>query len=341
MEWKKGMGPLNFSGLSDILLEAPDGDIRPQSEPYFKATKLADGVWQVLSDGDHTYVVEGDDELIVIDAGMGAGNLREFCQSLCPEKPLYRMLLTHCHGDHTLNCYQFDAVYMSPETYPKRKCTMVGGVSAPDDYPVVFLHHGDVINLKGRPLEVLALDEHCKGSLQFLDRKSRILFCGDELNGNFFDSTISVEHSFRNLKQWAALRPYYDLLAAGNDVHDASYIERYLKIAEYILNGHENEGVAIYKPHTTDRIASVSEKDGKRVFARRSPKMVGVGFEEKMIEAGYGESLKMNDGHFAFCFMRKLRPDGPFDRELVMDGAHFCYYLNKIWDKGTEPKYML
>ena len=99
--------------------------------------------------------------------------------------------------------------------------------------------------------------------------------------------------------------------------------------------------MAIYKPHTTDRIASVSEKDGKRVFARRSPKMVGVGFEEKMIEAGYGESLKMNDGHFAFCFMRKLRPDGPFDRELVMDGAHFCYYLNKIWDKGTEPKYML
>ena len=103
MKWHKNMGPLDFSKFSDILLEAPDGDIRPQSEPYFKATKLAEGVWQVLSDGDHIYVLEGDDELLCIDSGIGAGSIRDFCQSLCPEKPLYRMLLTHYHGDHILN----------------------------------------------------------------------------------------------------------------------------------------------------------------------------------------------------------------------------------------------
>ncbi len=334
MNWHKNMGPLDFSAFENILLEDPWGDIRPQSEPYFHAEKIADGVWQVLSDGDHSYVVEGDDELIVIDAGIGAGSLRDFCQSLCPEKPLYRMLLTHAHGDHILNCYQFDCVYMSEDTYRLRAhFGEFANMGVPDDYPVVFLHDGDVINLKGRPLEVLAIDEHMKGGLQFLDRKSRILFCGDELNGNFFDSSVSVEHSFRNLQRWTALRPYYDVLAAGNDLHDASYVERYLEIAEYILNGHENEGVAVYKPHTTDRISSISEKDGKRVFARRAPKMVGVGLEEKMIEAGYEENLKLNDGHFAFCFMRKLGPNGPFDRELVRNGAHFCYYLNRIWDK--------
>ena len=37
-------------------------------------------------------------------------------------------------------------------------------------------------------MEVFAIDEHREGSLQFLDRRERILFCGDELNGNFFDS---------------------------------------------------------------------------------------------------------------------------------------------------------
>ena len=334
MNWHKNMGPLDFSKFKDILLEDPDGDIRPQSEPYFKATKLAEGVWQVLSDGDHIYVLEGDDELICIDSGIGAGSIRDFCQSLCPEKPLYRMLLTHFHGNHILNAYQFDCVYMSEDTYRLRaEFAEFQDLNVPEDYPVVFLHDGDVINLKGRPLEVIALDEHAKGSLQFLDRKSRILFCGDELNGNYFDSQISVEHSYRNLVRWNALRPYYDRLAAGNDMHDASYIERYLEIAEYILNGHENEGVALYKPHTTDRISSISELDGKRVFARRAPKFVGVGFEEKMIEAGYGEQLALNDGHFAFAHMRKLGPDGPFDREIVRNGAHFCYFLNKIWDK--------
>ena len=47
----------------------------------------------------------------------------------------------------------------------------------------------------------------------------------------------------------------------------------------------------------------------------------------------YGEQLALNDGHFSFAHMRKLSPDGPFDRELVRNGAHFCYFLNRIWDK--------
>ena len=87
LKWKKGMGPLDLSSLTD-LIEDFEGNIQPESEPYFKATKLADGVWSVLSNGDYTYVLEGDDELLCIDSGMGAGSIRDFCQSLCPEKPL-------------------------------------------------------------------------------------------------------------------------------------------------------------------------------------------------------------------------------------------------------------
>jgi len=185
------MEPLDFSRFSDILLEDEDGNIQPMSEPYFKAKELAPGVWQVLSHGDYTYVVEGDDEIIAIDSGMGAGNIREFCQTLS-DKPLYRLLNTHNHFDHTMNNYLFDVVYMHEKCYEGR-CRPFGdyaGMEFPDDYPVVFLKDGDVINLKGRELLVLNIEEHCSGSLQFLDRKSRILFCGDELNGNFFDSRI-------------------------------------------------------------------------------------------------------------------------------------------------------
>ena len=56
----------------------------------------------------------------ITGSGIGAGSIRDFCQSLCPDKPLYRMLLTHYHGDHILNCYQFDCVYMSEDTYRLR-----------------------------------------------------------------------------------------------------------------------------------------------------------------------------------------------------------------------------
>ena len=90
MWWKKNMEPLDWSRFSDILIEDEEGQIQPMSEPYFKERKIADGVWQVLSDVDYSYVIEGEEEADVIDVGMGAGNIRAFCQTLT-EKPIYRM----------------------------------------------------------------------------------------------------------------------------------------------------------------------------------------------------------------------------------------------------------
>ncbi len=331
MHWRKNMGPLDMSKFHNVLLEDDEGNLQPKDEPYFKARLITTGVWQVLSDGDYTYVVEGDDEIIAIDSGMGAGNIREFCQSLS-EKPLYRLLNTHNHFDHTANNYLFDAVYMSPKSYEGR-CQPFGdfeGMDIPDDYPVVFLKDGDVINLKGRELEVFHIEEHCSGSLQFLDRKSRILFCGDELNGNFFDSRISVEHSFRNIKRWMSFRDSYDLLCAGNGIHDASYVDRYYETLKYILEGHENEGEEFYVPYEDPR-ASVSSLDGKPVYARRSPNMDLVA--DIMKVSGFEKHLELNGGRGCFCFMRKLSPDGIFDRQLERNGCRVCYYINRIWDK--------
>lgn len=331
MKWTRNMEPLDFSRFKDILVEDDEGNIQPMSEPYFKAKEIAPGTWQVLSDGDFTYVLEGDDELLVIDSGSGAGNIREFCQTLS-DKPVYRLLNTHNHFDHTCNNFLFDVVYMSEKCYEGR-CKPFGafaGMEIPDDYPVVFLKDGDVINLAGRPLEVYNIEEHCMGSLQFLDRKNRILFCGDELNGNFFDSRISVETSFRNVSRWKSFRDAYDVLCAGNGIHDAVYVDRYYDTLKYILEGHENEGVEYFVPYM-DRRASIDMLDGKPVQARRAPNFDSLA--EPLRAAGFGKHLDLNNGHPCFCFMRKLTPDGIFDRELKMNDCRVCYYLNRIWDK--------
>ena len=334
--WKKNMQPIDWSLLKDILIEDEVGDIRSMDSPYFKAKEIAPGTWQVLSDGDYTYVIEGAEELICIDSGMGAGNIREFCQTLS-EKPLYRVFNTHNHFDHTCNNYLFDAVYMSKKSYEGRCNPMAEfaefKMEFPDDYPVVFLNDGDVIDLGNRQLEVLNIEEHCIGSLQFLDRKNRILFCGDELNGNFFDSRISVEHSFRNVAQWKALRDAYDVLCAGNGIYDAVYVDRYYDTLLYILEGHAAEGVEHYKPYH-DPYATIREKDGKVVYARRAPhfdSLVNV-----LVNAGCGEDIALNDGRVCFCHLRKLTPDGLFDRELKKNDCRVCYYLNRIWDTQQD-----
>lgn len=335
MDWKKNRELIDFSPLHDYLLEDEEGSILPADVPYFKEKKIAPGTWQILSHGDYTYLIEGEDEAIVIDSGIGAGNIREFCQSLT-DKPIYRMLLTHNHYDHTLNNYLFDAVYMSPKCYEKRWDAMgsiYAALKVPTDYPVVFLHHGDVINLKGRELEVLNIEEHCLGSLQFLDRKERILFCGDELNGNFFDSRVSVEYSFHNIAEWKKLRGAYDTLCAGNGIHDAVYVDRYYDTLKYILEGHENEGKEYYVPHEDARAKTI-QLNGKSVHLRRSPDMDSV--PEQMRQAGMEKHLEATDGRGCFCFLRKLTEDGLFDRQLEKNDCKVCYYLNRIWNPKEE-----
>ena len=197
-------------------------------------------------------------------------------------------------------------------------------------YPVVFLKGGDIFNLKGRPLEVYAIAEHCAGSLSFLDRKSRILFCGDELNDHFFDSRISVEHSYRNLKRWASFRDAYDLLCAGNGQAEARFVDQYLEMAEDLLFKDPDLGKEYYEPYE-DRIAAVTELDGKPVYSRRSPKFAKM--KQAFIDAGLGRYLEYSHGRMTFCFGRKLGKDGPFDRQYEKGDARFCYYRNRIWDK--------
>lgn len=335
MKWKRDMPGLDFSAHHDEWMEDFEGNLLPRDEPWHQAREIAPGTWQVLSVGDYTYVIEGDDEAIVIDSGIGAGNIRDFVRTLVPGKAVYRLFNTHNHFDHTLNNYQFDVVYMHEKCYAGRWSPMggLGDLDVPTDYPVVFLKDGDVINLKGRPIEVYNIEEHCAGSLQFLDRKNRILFCGDELNGNFFDSRISVEHSFRNLSRWMSFRDAYDTLCAGNGIHPADYVDRYYETARYILSGHWNEGQELYVPHE-DHIASARVIDGHPVQTRRGPNMED--FAIPLRAAGYGAAVDLNHGRGCFCLTRKLSPDGMFDRQLERNGCRFCYYLNKIWDRDNS-----
>ena len=71
MQWRKDMGGLDFSQFHDIWLEDFEGALQPMDEPYFQAKQIAPGTWQVLSAGDYTYVVEGDEEEMVMARAPG------------------------------------------------------------------------------------------------------------------------------------------------------------------------------------------------------------------------------------------------------------------------------
>ncbi|VDG20249.1 MBL fold metallo-hydrolase [Lactiplantibacillus mudanjiangensis] len=208
---------IDFSSKHHILIQNSETAIlRPMDYPFFESKLIATGVWQILSDGDLSYLVEGNQEAIVIDSGYGAGDLRSFCEQLTL-RPVRRILNTHDHFDHTANNSYFDVALMSAKTAPLATLPFpsFAGIDFPRDYPKQIIAAGDVIELGQRQLNVYALPDHAVGSLAFLDQQSRILFCGDEITplGKIINGSVSVVR--QQFKRLMAVRDQFDWLCSG------------------------------------------------------------------------------------------------------------------------------
>lgn len=265
------MKAIDFSSKHDILIRNEDGSLQPMDEPYFKSELIAAGAWQILSDGDYSYLVEGDDEALVIDSGYGCGNIRKYCQTLT-DKPVKKIANTHDHFDHTANNCYFDCAYMSAET--KEKATIpfpsFAGIDFPRDYPIRVIGEGYRFQLGNRELEVFAIPDHADGSLAFLDGRERILFSGDEITSMGKYVNTSVARVEKQLQKLAARRSEYDRLCAGSGIFEASWVEKYLENARYILAGHEGE--AVQQTRIRPEAPAWSGPPGVLVYDRRSPR---------------------------------------------------------------------
>ena len=244
MNWKKNMKPVDFSIRHNIML-SHDRDISnvlPMDEPFFEARKLAEGTWQVFSCGDFTYVVEGQEETLVIDSGYGCGNIREFCQGLT-DKPVYRIANTHDHVDHTANNYLFDAAYMSRETYEKRSLPFpsFAGIDFPRDYPTVIIEEGYLFDLGGRILETFAFKGHAAGSLGWLDRKERMFFTGDEFVPDYYHCRYSVAHGVAMYQKLIDHLDEFDFCCGGAGLVSREDIVKGYKALLRVLEHHEEE----------------------------------------------------------------------------------------------------
>lgn len=223
---------IDFSSKHNVWIRNDDGTLSRMDEPYFRSWKLAEGVWRVLSSGDYSYLVEGDDEAFAIDSGYGAGNIREYMQTLT-EKPVRRIANTHYHFDHTANNSYFEMAYMSEDTVPLATIPYASfeGVTFPRDYPVTVLQNGDMIPLKGRDLQAFLIPDHAVGSMAFLDRKGRILFSGDEFMGKRKKLSGGLSSWIRSLERLAAVRGEFDIMYGGAFTVEGDVVDKLLHAA--------------------------------------------------------------------------------------------------------------
>jgi hypothetical protein len=98
-----------------------------QTNSWYSSKELGVKTWIIKEPGfdENMYLLEGQDSSLLIDAGFGMGNLRDFVKSLT-SKPLI-IVNTHFHPDHTGGDYEFpfvcigakDMEYAKPFLNPK------------------------------------------------------------------------------------------------------------------------------------------------------------------------------------------------------------------------------
>ena len=153
------------------------------------------------------YLLTGTKKALLIDTGFGCANLVRQITELT-DLPLIAAA-THGHVDHAGGAGFFEEFYISENdlqlvsdtiSTKKRQNSIWGGCKR-RSLPIPFdveenvgdwirtpvwkpLRDGDIIDLGGRAIRVIALPGHTRGSMAFLDTKNRFLFSGDACNPN-------------------------------------------------------------------------------------------------------------------------------------------------------------
>ncbi len=206
------------------------------------------------------YVLNGSERLLLVDTGMGTGDLKAALAAIAPGKPCV-VVNTHGHSDHCCGNSQFPSVFLHPLAYADADFAEEEKKTLPTDREVEGivkydwekrpLREGDPVELGDRALEVIETPGHTPGCICLLDKTDRILFGGDlfasgdhcihmlDHVGTLKFSTVSIETLLRSLRKLDARRDEFDWILAGHDAFlmGKEYLDWAIRMCEKVLDG--------------------------------------------------------------------------------------------------------
>ncbi len=187
--------------------------LQAQPAPNYRVDVLGQGLWRIQAVAgtlSTAYVVAGAKDAVLIDTCTGQAGLKEVVDGLVGGKRLL-VALTHGHGDHSGGIKYFPEVLVHPADaglLPKDATTVRRD-----------LKDGDVIDLGGRKLEVIAIPGHTPGSVVFFDRAGRYAMTGDGIGSTMVWMQISalpLTTYLQSVKKLEALKDGIDELYVGH-----------------------------------------------------------------------------------------------------------------------------
>ena len=173
----------------------------------YTSEEIGKNTWLILECGyDAIYYLEGDEKGLLIDTGVGAGNLKEYIDKNIASKP-YDVLLTHGHLDHIGAILQYPKILVNEKDWEMVKNSITnedrrhflenmkemseGRVENQDSSNMILYNgylpelvdiaDGAVINLGNRELQVHATPGHTQGSICLTDSQENIAIVGDTI----------------------------------------------------------------------------------------------------------------------------------------------------------------
>lgn len=206
-------------------------------------------------DGCDCFLLPGDGEAVMIDAGISTENIRLYAEKLCG-MPVPTVINTHSHFDHTGGNGFFDRICITEAASASAKNT-IGCADARDypmDYGFTFIRNGDILTYGNQKLKIVELDCHSQGNIAILDQTRRLLFCGDEVDSGqvlllpgfgekpgeiYARGASSVEKFLHVIRLLRSMEDQFDYIMPGHNGApiDKSYLEMFETLAVRILNG--------------------------------------------------------------------------------------------------------
>ena len=187
----------------------------------FKAERALPGVTHIMDAmGVCMTLLEGKDRALLIDAGYGLENVRDYVQTLT-DRPV-SLILTHGHHDHALGAMHFEQALMHPAEEPvyrtytadfqRRQVLMQAAekdlgvdeavyLRAPVPEPEMIT--GGELDLGGLTARVIPCLGHTPGSLVVYVPEHRLLLTGDDWNPTtwlFFPEALPVWDYLKNMR---------------------------------------------------------------------------------------------------------------------------------------------
>jgi len=180
-----------------------------RTDEWYDVERVTDRSWRIAEGTIFgSYLIEGDDRALLIDAGIGIGDLRGMAAELT-DLPV-TLLLSHAHWDHVGNASQFDEVLADGREHENGRVEVsyIGyhpsewiadwqsaGREFPDEFDPDGYEIGPVtgietvapdeeIDLGGVTVELLPVPGHSPGQLAVLDREQGVLYGGDVFHRN-------------------------------------------------------------------------------------------------------------------------------------------------------------